>query len=204
MRALYALFLILSCGAFLARCGKNGTESEERVPSIEFKSDKSEIEFGRSVSGEFYDEYDAEEGNQLPEKEVTKEGSTTAASVDAETKGIPTEVFLNMRNLTEEAEDFRTFKKRNDVDDLQASASNNLAVKEAVNDTEERTLGWNSRTYRDARFPLELEEVPLAVPVILVSNHIVSVISLAILYFNARTNRSTFQTFKRLTRQINV
>ncbi|KAL0280100.1 UNVERIFIED_CONTAM: hypothetical protein PYX00_001489 [Menopon gallinae] len=171
MRVSHVLLLLLSCGAFLARAGKNGTDSEERVPSVEFKSDKSEIEFGRSVSGEFYDEYEVEDENELSEKEVTKEGSTTAASVDAETKGVPTEVFLNMRNLTEEGENFRAFKKRNDVNDLQASASDNLAVQEAANDTEERTLGWNSRAYRDARFPLELEELPLAVPVILPYQH---------------------------------
>lgn len=171
------------------------------VKSVEFKSDRSEIEFGRSITDDFeprsgdfnsddntdviyFDDPNppAEGGGASRENEIdypeSKENVPTENYESVESR-FPTEVFLKLRNITEGSSTFRRFTERNDVADLQASASDNVATNvsnESVETTSE-AAAVNLRRLRDTRVTPELHDesgIPLfAVSVI---NRIMTVI----------------------------
>lgn len=176
-------------------------KNDRAVKSVDFKSDKSEIEFGRSITDDFeprsgdfnsddthflyYDEPD----DKIDEEESSRENEIDYANSDVDDNSnnstevtekieskFPNEVFLKLRNITDDPSTFRSFSERNDEIDLQASATDNVSINDSnesvetapVETTSTATI-INLRRLRDARPPPDFDDNS-GIPLFAVSN----------------------------------
>lgn len=133
----FLLLLVLPFG-FLLVLG------DHQVPSVDFKSDKSEIEFGKSVIEPKSGDFNSDDNEDIfYDEDVFYDENTTNSPEN--TERFPNDVFLSLRNITSETS-FR-------------SLVNGLDSNENENETFENVTSVNLRTLRDARPRADVQDL---------------------------------------------
>lgn len=172
MRLFTAILFILLNVCFIESVNRTETGAAV-VDLIKFKSDDSENATGSEVptkSGDLSKEEfenvddDGSADNFITKSSVKNEEFEEKDASKEPQQSFPNEVFLTLRNLTSGGSPvFRGFTQKNDIEDLQASATDNVKVTANETQEEDESIGVNQRALRDAgHFHGEEEVYPVS------------------------------------------